>query len=122
MHVDVGRAAGRGVSAASAVPVHLDRVRLGELVLDDEFLELLALVALQLDHLPHLLVVDDGAVAVHALLARLEHLLHVDLGVEALDRRDALAPVALLDADVDQVGVLFVNLVFSIDYTIANRP
>lgn len=76
----------------------------------EERLDRVALVALELEHHPHGVVLDHGAVAALLLLDGLEDFLEVELLVEALDRRDALSPVALLHADMHQVGVLLGEL------------
>ena len=73
------------------------------LLVDQELLHILALVALQLDHLSHLRVVDDGAIARELLLDHLEDLLLVEFLGQALDRGQCLATIALLDADVNVV-------------------
>lgn len=73
------------------------------LLVDQEFLHILALVTLQLDHLAHLRVVDDGAIASELLLDHLEDLLLVKLLGESLDRSQGLAAIALLDTDMNVV-------------------
>ena len=73
-------------------------------VFGEEIGDGLTLVALQLQHVSHFIVRDHGAVAVVRLLERLEDLLEIELLVEALHRRDALAAIALLHADVDQIA------------------
>jgi hypothetical protein len=57
-------------------------------------LDVLALVALELDHLAHLRVGDDGAIAGKLLLDDLEDLLLVKLLGKALDGRQSLATIA----------------------------
>ena len=64
------------------------------LLIDQEFLHILALVALELDHLAHLRVVDDGAIAGELLLDDLEDLLLVEFLGQALDGRQCLATIA----------------------------
>ena len=54
------------------------------------------------------------------LLDRLADLLQIELLVEALHRRDALAPVALLYADVDEVLLLAVG--FGIGKGVGTAP
>ena len=88
-------------------PVNLDGLGIqleALLLVDEEFLHVLALVALQLDHLAHLRVVDDGAIARELLLDHLEDLLLVELLRQALHRRQGLAAIAfcvtLLSVDV----------------------
>merc|ERR1719198_2920794 len=81
------------------------------LVLGEELPHGVALVALELEDLAHLLVLDDGAVAALGLLDGLEDLLEVELAVEALHGGDALAPVALLHANVHQASGAAVEFV-----------
>jgi len=65
------------------------------LLIDQKLLHVLALVALQLDHLAHLGVDDDGAIARELLLDHLEDLLLVELLGQALDCGQSLATIAL---------------------------
>jgi hypothetical protein len=67
------------------------------LLIDQELLHILALVALELDHLAHLRVVDDGAIAGEFLLDDLEDLLLVELLRQALDGGQCLATIALCE-------------------------
>lgn len=60
-----------------------------------EFLDILALIALELDHLAHLGVGDDGAIAGELLLDDLEDLLLVEFLGQALDRGQGFATIAL---------------------------
>jgi hypothetical protein len=62
--------------AGGSEAVDLDRGG-GDALLDEKVGDLLALVALELDDLAHLLVVDERAVARELLLERLEQLLGV---------------------------------------------
>lgn len=55
------------------------------LLIDQKLLHILALVALKLNHLAHLGVVDDGAIASELLLDHLEDFLLVELLRQALD-------------------------------------
>ena len=71
------------------------------LLVDEELLHILTLVTLQLNHLAHLGVVDNGAIAGEFLLDHLEDLLLVELLRQALHRGQGLAAIALLDTDVD---------------------
>lgn len=77
--------------------MHLDGVLRDDALADDELLDLLSLVALQLDHLAVLFTFDDGAVAAELLAQGLEDLLDVLLG-DTLDGRHGLLTVSLLDA------------------------
>lgn len=65
------------------------------LLVREELLNILALVALELDDLTHLRVAHDGAIASELLLDHLEDLLLVELLGETLDSRQGLATVAL---------------------------
>ena len=67
------------------------------LLIDQEFLHILALVALELNHLAHLRVVDDGAIASELLLDDLEDLLLVEFLWQALDRGQCLATIAFCE-------------------------
>eukprot|EP00303_Exanthemachrysis_gayraliae_P000001 CAMPEP_0206005624 /NCGR_PEP_ID=MMETSP1464-20131121/4680_1 /ASSEMBLY_ACC=CAM_ASM_001124 /TAXON_ID=119497 /ORGANISM="Exanthemachrysis gayraliae, Strain RCC1523" /LENGTH=325 /DNA_ID=CAMNT_0053379071 /DNA_START=489 /DNA_END=1463 /DNA_ORIENTATION=+ len=94
------------IAARALGPWALEAVRLNlvlgrELVLDEELADVLALVALELEHLAHGLVIDDVAIAAVFLLDHFEHLLQVERCIKALHRGDALAAVSLLHADVD---------------------
>jgi len=68
-----------------------------------KLLDILALIALELDHLAHLRVVDDGAIASELLLDDLEDLLLVELLRQALDRRQGLTTIALLNPYMDVI-------------------
>lgn len=79
-------------------PVDLDGLRIqfqALLLISQEFLHILALITLELDHLAHLRVVDDGAIASELFLDDLENLLLVELLWKALDSRQCLATIAL---------------------------
>ena len=65
------------------------------LLVGEELLDILALVALELDHLAHLRVGNDGAIAGELLLDDFKDLLLVKLLGQALDRRQGLATIAL---------------------------
>lgn len=72
------------------------------LLIHQELLHVLALVALQLDHLAHLAVVHNGAIAGELLLNDLEDLLLVEFLGKALDRGQGFATIALCShADMD---------------------
>ena len=64
--------------------MHFDHVLLSDLLVDEELRDHLALVALKLDHLAKVGIINDRAVAVELLLALLEDHLLVDLGVDSL--------------------------------------
>ena len=63
--------------------------------IDQELLNLFALVALELDHLAHLRVADDCAIASELLLDHLEDLLLVEFLGQALDGGQSLATITL---------------------------
>lgn len=65
------------------------------LLVREELLNILALIALELDDLTHLRVAHDGAIAGELLLDDLEDLLLVELLGETLDSGQGLATVAL---------------------------
>jgi len=71
------------------------------LLVDEKLLHDISLVALKLDHVTGLFIVDYGAIAGELLLNDLEDLLEVELGWNALDGGQGLATIALLNADVD---------------------
>jgi len=78
--------------------------RLLQAVLNEERSDLGALVALELDDLAHFLVVDERSVAGEFLLERLEELLGVVFLGQALERRQRLPSITLLDTNVDVLG------------------
>lgn len=65
------------------------------LLVDKEFLHILALVSLQLNHLSHLGVDDDCSIAGKLLLDHLEDLLLVELLGQSLDCGQGLASIPL---------------------------
>ena len=65
------------------------------LLVGEEILNILALVALELDHLSHLGVGDNSAIASELLLDHFEDLLLVELLGETLDSSQGLATIAL---------------------------
>jgi hypothetical protein len=60
-----------------------------------EILHIFALISLQLDHLSHLGIGDDGAIAGELLLDHFEDLLLVEFLGQALDRGQGFATIAL---------------------------
>jgi len=70
---------------------------------DQKLLNIFALITLKLNHLTHLTVRDDCAIASELLLDDLEDLLLVKLLWETLDRSQSLTTIALLDTDVDVI-------------------
>jgi len=82
--------------------MQLDGV-LGDTLLSYEVLNLDPLVALELDDLASLLILDEGTIASEFLLERLEELLAVVLFGETLQGRQCLAAISLLDTDMDVI-------------------
>lgn len=81
--------------------MNLDHPAGGDLLLGQKALDLLALVALELDDLSELLVLDDAAVAAKLLLESLGEFGQVELVIQPLDGGQRLAAVALLQANVN---------------------
>jgi len=86
-------------------PMNLDglRIKLKAISGDEEFLNILTLVSLKLDHLAHLTVVDDRAIASEFLLDNLEDLLLIEFLGQALYGGQGLPTIALLNPYVDVV-------------------
>ncbi len=82
-----------------------DLVAFADLLLDEEVLGVLSLVARQLDDLPRVVVTRNTAVALETLLHGSRDLLQIEVLGQALHSGDALAAVTLLDAKVDLRGV-----------------
>jgi hypothetical protein len=101
MVVDSSHRAGRGqrlMACYSLKAVDLDGLDIKTKALFlvcQEILDILALIALELDHLSHLGVGDDGAIAGELLLDHFEDLLLVELLRQALNRGQCLATIAL---------------------------
>lgn len=74
------------------------------LLIGQELLDILALVTLELDHLAHLAVCDDGAIAGELLLDDFENLLLVEFLGQALDRRQRLTTIALCVTSVSKAA------------------
>lgn len=73
------------------------------LFVDQEFLDVFALITLKLDHLAHFSVIDDCAIASEFFLDDLENLFLVEFLGQALDSSQGLATIALLNPDMDVV-------------------
>lgn len=84
--------------------VNLDELLLANLLVGEKLRNVLALIALQLNDLAELGIVDNGAVAAERLLKRPQDLVKVDLLRDAARRRERLAASALLDANVHEIG------------------
>jgi hypothetical protein len=91
-------------------PVDLDGlgIKLESLLLvSQELLDILSLVSLQLNHLAHLSVRDDGAIASELLLDDLEDLLLIKFLRKTLNGRQGFTSISLLDTNMDIVLCLF---------------
>jgi hypothetical protein len=77
------------------------------LLVNEEFLDILALVSLQLDYFTHFRVVDDGAIASELLLDDLEDLLLIKFLRKTLNGRQGFTSISLLDTNMDIVLCLF---------------
>jgi len=77
------------------------------LLVGEEFLHILALVSLKLDHLSHLSVVDNGAIASELLLDDLEDLFLVELFGQSLNCSQSLTTIALLNTNMNVILRLF---------------
>lgn len=87
-----GKEAGRSLEAVDLGGLSIQPQAF--LLIGEEFLNIFALVALQLNHLSHLGIVDDGAIAGKLFLDDLEDLLLVKLFRKALDRCQSLTTIA----------------------------
>jgi hypothetical protein len=86
------------------------------LLVGEEILDVLALVALELDHLTHLCIVDDCSIAGELLLDHLENLLLVKLLRKTLNGGQSLTTITLLDAYMDVIlRLLYFSYVVNID-------
>jgi hypothetical protein len=68
------------------------------LLINEELLHILALIALELNHLAHLGIDDNGAIAGELLLDDLEDLLLVKLLGQTLDCSQGFTTIALCEA------------------------
>jgi len=83
------------------------------LLVGEELLNIFALISLKLDHLSHLGVNNDGAIASKLLLDDLEDLLLIEFLWKTLDSGQSLTTIALLYTNVDVVlGLLCLSSVF----------
>ena len=74
---------------------------------DEEVVNVLALVSLQLDHLTHLTVVDGSAIAGEFLLDDLEDLALIEFLRQALNSGQGFTSISLLDTNMDVILRLF---------------
>lgn len=88
-------------ASAGLEAVHLQLLGLDEARLREPLTNVLALVALKLQHLAVLRMLHDGSVARELLLACPHYLLQVIFRREPLHRCESLTPVPLLNTDVD---------------------
>jgi hypothetical protein len=77
------------------------------LLVGQELLDILTLISLKLNHLTHLSVSDDGAIASELLLDDLQDLLLVKLLGKTLNSSQSLTTIALLNPYMDVVLRLF---------------
>jgi len=70
------------------------------LFVDEELLDILALIALELNYLTHLAIIDDSAIAGKLLLDDLKNFFLVKFLGESLDRGQRLSSISLLDTYV----------------------
>lgn len=82
-------------------------IELQAVLIDEELLNVFTLITLELNHLSHLSIDDNGAIAGEFLLDDLENFLLIESLWEALDSGQSLPTIALLDTDVDIVLRLF---------------
>lgn len=77
------------------------------LLVGQEFLDILTLISLQLNHLTHLGVGNNGAIAGELLLDDLQNLLLVKLLWKTLNSGQSLTTIALLNPNMDVILRLF---------------
>lgn len=82
--------------------VHFELIGLGQASLGQPLADVFALVALQLQHLAVLGMLDHGTIAGKFLFASAHYLLQVILGRQALYGREGFTSVALLDSYVNE--------------------
>ena len=79
----------------------LDVILLDKTSLNKKLRDVLALIALELNYLSQLFVLNDIAVAAELLLKILEDLSVAEVFLQPLHRRETLLPVPLLNADMN---------------------
>jgi len=82
-------------------------IELQAVLIDEELLNIFALIPLELNHLSHLSIDDNGTIAGELLLDDLEDFLLIESLWKTLDRSQRLTTIALLNADMDVVLRLF---------------
>jgi len=70
------------------------------LLVGEELLDILALISLELNHLSHLSIDDNGAIASELLFDDLEDLLLIEFLRKTLDSGQSLTTIALLNTNV----------------------
>jgi len=82
-------------------------------LIGEEFLNIFTLISLKLDHLSHLSIIDNGAIASKFLLDDLENFLLIKFLWKALNSGQSLTTIALLNTDVYIVlGLLCLASIF----------
>ena len=85
---------------ACSVTMDLDLLFDGDSFLDEELLDLLSVIALQLDDGSPLIMLNSCSIAAPSLLECSFNLLGVEVIWEALDQRKAFPGVSLLESEV----------------------
>lgn len=96
----------------------LDLLLGGDSFLDEELLDLLSVIALQLDDGAPLLVFDSGSVAAPSLLECSFNLLRVKIVREALDQSKAFSGVSLLESEVDKIMIGLLVGIILLDFEV----
>jgi len=82
-------------------------IELQAVLVDKELLNIFTLITLKLNHLSHLSVDDNGAIASELLLDDLEDFLLIESLGKTLDSSQRLTPIALLNTNMNIVLRLF---------------
>jgi len=82
-------------------------IELQAVLVDEELLNIFTLITLELNHLSHLRIDDNSAIASKFLLDDLQDLLWIISLWKTLDSSQRLTTIALLDTDMDVVLRLF---------------
>lgn len=91
------------------------------LLVDQKLIDILPLIALELDHLPHLRIIDNVAIACEFSPQRLEDFLRVELLGQTLDSSQCLTVVALLNPNVHEGWSPIASLVPRVSVGIGER-
>eukprot|EP00275_Glaucocystis_incrassata_P000726 EC120426.1.p1 GENE.EC120426.1~~EC120426.1.p1 ORF type:complete len:111 (-),score=17.19 EC120426.1:173-505(-) len=81
--------------------VNFHALLLRNALFDQELGDLSSLIALKLHYRSQIRIIDDRSVAAKALFKSFQNILEVKLWMQPSHCRQALAPVALLDSDMD---------------------